>query len=90
MTKRSKRLLAPLVLVVALFTGGCAERHLHPRFGQASDGIWTKQAGQGRVDPRTALTGEQVEIVVTNYKRRATVSEIKNQGGGGGLLPLQR
>lgn len=94
MTRRGK-LVGLLVLVIALVpvvVGGCAQRHLHPRFGRASDAIWTRQAGQGRMDPRMQLTGEEVEIVMTNHKRRSTVSEVKNQGGGGaiGLLPLQR
>jgi hypothetical protein len=92
--KRRVKMVGLLVLALALVpvVGGCAQRHLHPRFGRASDSLWNKQAGQGRVDPRTQLTGEEVEIVMTNHKRRSTVSEVKNQGGGGalGLLPLQR
>jgi len=93
--KRRVKMVGLLVLALALVpvvVGGCAQRHLHPRFGRASDSLWTKQARQGRVDPRAQLTGEEVEIVMTNHKRRSTVSEVKNQGGGGalGLLPLQR
>jgi hypothetical protein len=82
--------LLALLLVVS---GGCATRYLHPRFGRASDTIWDKQAKRGRVDPQAQMTGEEVEIVMTNHKRSYTVDEVKNKGGGGGaigILPIQR
>lgn len=78
-------------LLALLVLGGCARRHLHPRFGRASKIIWTEQTAKRQGHPRAQLTGEEVEIVVTNHKRSYTVSETKGKGGGGiGVLPLQR
>lgn len=98
MTTRSMTSFAfflALLLGAGSMVLGCgADRHLHPNTGRAFDRILKVQTTPRppgvEKRPRKTMPAEQAEIVMTNFRKRSSVSSVQRPTSNRLLLPLQR